>query len=270
VFAIWDDIGIPIPQTAAMRADPGVIQGTKNHDAMCSMKLDRFPVYDMITGYGVAFGVDELWKLRTGHGGDARVMIQGFGCLGASCAHKLMNIGYTIVGIADVNGVVCCADGLDVDFLLDHQTTRGEMDRHSLPDNYRRMDNSEWLNVDCDILIPAALEDVLNGGNAGLVKAKAVVEGANICTTPEADAVFHEKGVDVGVDFTVNLGATRYYDSIIFNKIGKDPQAASDDVEEIVRKDVRLVYEESKRSGRTPRDVAEDIFAPDTFGAPDI
>ncbi|MDR0472279.1 MAG: hypothetical protein LBH43_01200, partial [Treponema sp.] len=67
-----------------------------------------------------------------------------------------------------------------------------------------------------------------------------------------------------------NLGATRYYDSIIFNVIGKDPQAASDDVERTVRKDVKLVYEESKKSGTMPREVAEKIFAPDTFDTPDI
>ena len=270
VFQIWDEIGIPVPQTRAMRADPKVIEGTKNHDNMCAMKLDRFLVYDMITGYGVACGADELWRLRTGHTGNARVMMQGFGCLGASCAHKLARMGYIVVGIADVHGVVYCADGLDVDYLLDNQTVHGEMDRASLPAQYQRLDNTQWLSVDCDILIPAALEDVLNGSNAHLVKAKAVVEGANICTTPEADVVFHQKGIDVGVDFTVNLGATRYYDSIIFNVIGADPQAASDDVEKIVRKDVRLVYEKSKKSGRPPREVAEEIFAPDTFDTPDI
>ena len=270
VFQIWDEIGVLIPQTKSMRTDLKVIQGTKNHDDMCSMNLDRFLVYDMITGYGVAFGADELWKLRTGHSGNATVMVQGFGCLGASCAHKLMNMGYTIVGIADVNGVVYCKDGLDIDYLLDNRKIPGEMDRPSLPGNYQQLDNSQWFSVDCDILIPAALEDVLNGSNASMVRAKAIVEGANICTTPEADAIFHKKGIDVGVDFTVNLGATRYYDSIIFNVIGKDPQAASDDVEKIVRKDVKLVYEESKKTGKMPREVAEEIFAPDTFDTPDV
>ncbi len=144
------------------------------------------------------------------------------------------------------------------------------MDRATLPAGYEQFDNSKWHSVDCDILIPAALEDVLHAGNADEVKAQVIIEGANICTTPEADKIFHEKNIDVGVDFTVNLGATRYYDSIIFNVVGKDPQAASDDVEKIVRKDVQLVYAESKKSGRMPREVAEDIFVPDTFDTPDI
>ena len=270
VFQIWDEIGIPTPQTRAMRSDADVIQGTLNHDEMCSMKLDRFLVYDMITGYGVAFGADELWRRKCPRPGDARVMIQGFGCLGASCAHKLMNMGYTITGIADVNGVVACPDGLDVDLLLDRQIVPGEINRASLPESYTQLDNADWLDVDCDILIPAALEDVLRQDNAHRVRARVVIEGANICTTPGADAIFQARKIDVGVDFTVNLGATRYYDSVIFSKIGKDPRQASDDVEETVRGNVRLIHEESEKTGMTPRQCAEEIFAPDTFDTPDI
>ena len=271
VFKIWDEIGVLIPQTQAMRKDPNVIKGTEKHDKMCSMTLDRFTTYDMITGYGVAFGTDELWTLRSGQsGGGARVMIQGFGCVGSSAAWKLAKMGYKIVGLADVHGVVACQDGLDIDLLLDSRQVVGEMSREALPANYQQLPNSRWLDVDCDILIPAALEDVLNKDNAHQVKAKVVSEAANIPTTPDADKVFFEKGIDVGIDFTVNLGATRYYDSIIFNTIEADVQEASDDVEKIVRKDVRLVYEEAKRSGRMPRAVAEEIFAPDTFSYPDI
>jgi len=270
VFKIWDEIGVLVPQTMAMRKDPDVIAGTRNHDLMVPKKLDRFTTYDMITGYGCAFGADELWRLRTGRSGGARVMIQGFGCVGSSAAFKLRQMGYTIVGLADVHGVVACPDGLDIDLLLDHRQRPGEMDRATLPAHYQQLPNSQWLDVDCDILMPAALEDVLNRDNAHKVRAQAVVEAANIPTTPEADDVFFAKGIDVGIDFTVNLGATRYYDSIIFNVIKPDVQEASDDVEKIVRKDVRLIYENAKKTGRKPRDVADELFAPDTFSSPDI
>lgn len=271
VFKIWDEIGVLIPQTMAMRKDPNVIEGTRKHDLLCSMKLDRFNTYDMITGYGVAFGTDELWTLRSGKsGGGARVMIQGFGCVGSSASWKLAKMGYKIVGVADMHGVVTCQDGLDIDLLLDNRKVPGEMNREALPANYKQLPNSQWLDVDCEILIPAALEDVLNKDNAHLVKAQVISEAANIPTTPEADLVFEKKGIDIGIDFTVNLGATRYYDSIIFNTIDADVQQASDDVEKIVRKDVRLVYEGTKKSGKRPRQVAEEIFAPDTFDTPDI
>jgi glutamate dehydrogenase (NAD(P)+) len=270
VFKIWDEIGVLVPQPKAMRRDPKVIQGTKNHDLLVDMKLDKFNTYDMITGYGVAYAADECWKLRAGKSGGARVVLQGFGCLGASCAYKLQKTGYPVVGIADVHGVVACEEGLDLDLLIDSRKTPGEMNREALPGTYKQLPPAAWLDLDCDILIPAALEDVLNKSNADRVKAEIVVEGANICTTPEADEIFHKKGIDVGVDFTVNLGATRYYDSVIFNVIGPDPQEAIDDVEKIVRKDVQKVYREAKRSGRPHRAAAEEIFAPDTFDTPDI
>lgn len=271
VFKIWDEIGIPVPQTKAMKQDPKVIKGTENHDKMCAMTLDRFTVYDMITGYGVAFGADEAWKLRTGESGNgAKVVIQGFGCLGASCAWKLQQMGYSIVGIADAKGLVYNESGLDIDHLLDNRKVSGEMNYDMLPEGCTVMDNTEWIGLDCDILIPAALEDVINKDNAHLVKAGVVVEGANICTTPEADKILFDKGVDIGVDFLVNLGATRYYDSIIFNVIEDDPQAASDDVEMIVRKNVQVVYAKSKAENRMQREVAEEIFAPDVFDDPDI
>ncbi len=270
VFKIWDEINLPVPITKAMRTDPKVIQGNKNHDEMCSMKLDCFTTYDFITGYGVADGADELWTLRTGKSGGGRVVIQGFGCLGVSCAYRLVKMGYKITGISDVHGLVFCEDGLDIQMLMDTRKVLGEMNREALPANYKQLPGAAWLEQDCDILIPAALEDVLNASNADKVKAQIIVEGANICTTPEADEIFHKKGIDIAVDFTVNLGATRYYDSVFFQVVGKNTQEACDDVEKIIRKDIKLVYEASKKSGKKPREVAEEIFAPDTFDNPDI
>ena len=271
VFEIWKELGVKVPQTKAMRNDPNVTEGTKKHDLLCEMKLDRFLTYDMITGYGTAFGADEQWILRTGESGNgATVVVQGFGCLGASCAHKLSRLGYKIVGISDANGMVVCEDGLDIDLLLDNRKHAGEINYDAIPANYKRIENTQWLEVDCDILIPAALEDVLNISNADKVRAKVVAEGANISTTPDADDVFLKKGIDVAVDFLINLGATRYYDSIIFNKIGLCTQEASNDVEKIVRRNVRLVHEKAKESGRKHRVVAEEIFEPDTFDYPDI
>lgn len=270
VFEIWDEIGMDIALTRGMKENPVVQQGIRNHDEMCTMKLDRFFVYDMITGYGVAHGADECWKQRTGKSGGATVVIQGFGCLGASALYKLEEMGYTIVGIADANTFAYNKDGFNINQLLDDRVVNGELNQEKLPAGTELMDNSKWIEAECDILIPAALEDVVNGENAHLVKAGVIVEGANICTTPEADAILQEKGVDIGIDFLVNLGATRYYDSIMWGVVGKDPQAAIDDVEYIIRKDVQKLYAAVKASGDMPRVAAERLFRPDTFGTPDI
>ena len=114
VLRILDELGIGIPQTKAMKEDPDIHQGIVNHDrAEKELTYDGFKMYDMITGYGVAAAADEAWKLKGGKEG-ASVVIQGFGCVGASCVNSLYNMGYKVVGISDVNGLVYCKDGLNI------------------------------------------------------------------------------------------------------------------------------------------------------------
>ena len=161
VLRILDDLGIGIPQTKAMKEDPDIHQGILNHDrAEKELTYDGFKMYDMITGYGVAAAADEAWKLKGGKEG-ASVVIQGFGCVGASCVNSLNKMGYKVVGIADVNGLVYCKDGLDIPKLVATRLPKGELNKEAFEDNYEVLPNSEWLSQECDILIPAALEDVM-------------------------------------------------------------------------------------------------------------
>lgn len=269
VLKILDEIGIGLPQTKAMKADPKIQQGIKNHDEMVNMRYDGFLMYDMVTGYGVGFSADEAWKFKGGQPG-ARVVIQGFGCVGSSAAKYLDKMGYKIVGISDANCLVTCERGLDIDKLIAHKKPKGEMDPAYFASDYKVLPNSDWLDVDCDILIPAALEDVINKDNAHKVKASLIVEAANIPISPEGEKIIKEKGIDVVVDFLANLGAIRFYDSVIFGVVGKDTQAAVDDIEQLCRRNVRKVFEEAKKQGKTHREVSMEIFAPSIVGTPDI
>ncbi len=269
VLEILDEIGVGLPQTQAMRTSAQQQQYIKDHDDVCKMTYDGFLMYDMITGYGCAAGLDEAWKFKGGKEG-ARVVLQGFGCAGASLANCLDNWGYKLVGIADANCLVTCEDGLDVKKLIATRKPKGEMDPEAFADNYLVRPNSEWLDVDCDILIPAALEDVINKDNVGRVKASLIVEAANIPVTPEADKVLEEKGVDVCVDFITNMGGIRIYEVVIFGLVGKDPKAIAEDTMEMVRRQTRRVFEEAKKTGKTQRRVAHELFAPGKSGAPDM
>lgn len=269
VLKIFDEIGIGLPQTKAMRNDPKIQQGIKDHDEMVEMTYDGFKMYDMVTGYGCAFSADEAWKIKGGKPG-ASVVIQGFGCVGASAAKCLVKLGYKVVGIADANCLVACEEGLDVDKLIATRRPKGEMDPAAFEPHYKVMSNTEWLDVPCDILMPAALEDVIHKDNAHKVKASLIVEAANIPITPEADAIIKSKGIDVVPDFICNMGAIRFYDAIIFGLIKKDPQDAVDDIERLIRKNTRLVFEEAKKQGRTQREVALELFAPTIQDTPDI
>lgn len=269
VLQILDEIGIGLPSTKEMRDDPRIQQCIKDHDALCDMTYDGFKMYDMITGYGCAAALDEAWKLKGNREG-GKVVLQGFGCVGASMALNLDQLGYKVVGIADANCLVVCQDGLDVKKLIATRKPKGELDQSAFETHYQVMKNSEWLDVDCDILVPAALEDVINKDNAHKVKASLIVEAANIPVTAEADKILFEKGVDICVDFVSNLGGIRIYDVAVFGLVPCEPQAIVDDTTSIIRKNTKLVFEKAKKEGRGTREVARELFAPDTFDTPDI
>lgn len=269
VLKVFKEFNFELPQTKSMEKDPVVQQGIKDFDSMMASKYDGLFLNDMVTGYGVAFSADEAWKFLDGKKG-AKVVIQGFGSVGASCALKLSKLGYKIVGISDANLLVTCDDGLDVQKLIDHKNKLGEMDRDYFESNYEIRSNKEWLDIECDILIPAALEDVINESNVHKVKASLVVEGANIPISPEADKILRENNKDIVVDFISNLGAVRFYDVIVFGLVESNPQAIVDDIEEICRRNTRKLFEESKKQNRYQRDIALELFAPKVFDSPEV
>ena len=153
--------------------------------------------------------------------------------------------------------------------MVETRLPKGELNPEAFEDNYQKLPNSQWLEMDVDIIIPAALEDVINKDNADKVKASLVVEAANIPTTPEADEILREKGIDVAVDFVSNLGGIRIYEVVIFGICDKVPQEIVDDTERLIRKNTRLVFEKAKETGRFTRDIAKEIFTPDKSDTPD-
>ncbi|MEG1650443.1 MAG: Glu/Leu/Phe/Val dehydrogenase dimerization domain-containing protein [Oscillospiraceae bacterium] len=268
VLRILDDLGIGLPQTRAMRNDPKIQEQIKNHDEACGLRYDGFLMYDMITGYGCAFALDEAWNFKGGSE-HAKVVLQGFGCVGASMAFCLDKMGYTVVGIADANCLVYCESGLNVKKLVATRKPKGELDPNAFEPEYRVMKNSEWLDVPCDILVPAALEDVINAGNADKVKASLIVEAANIPVTSEADKILEKKGIDVAVDFVSNMGGIRIYEALVFGIVGPIPEDIVKDTETIIRRSTRKMFERALKTGKTQREVARELYEPDTFDTPD-
>ncbi|NMA93597.1 MAG: Glu/Leu/Phe/Val dehydrogenase [Clostridiales bacterium] len=268
VLAILDDMGIGLPQTKAMREDPAIQQYIRNHDSACAMSYDGFLMYDMITGYGVGAALDEAWKFKGGAAG-ASVIVQGFGCVGASLCNYLDKAGYKVVGIADANCLVYCADGLNVKKLIATRLPKGEVNPEAFEENYLTMKNSEWLEPPCDILVPAALEDVINKDNAHKVKASLIVEGANIPITSEADEILKKMGVDIAVDFISNMGGVRIYEALVFGIVDPVPADIVEDTVSLIRRQTRRVFEQAQIQGRSQREVAREIFAPSASDTPD-
>lgn len=261
ILEVFHDYGIDIPLTKSMKEDPVVLKGIKDYDTLLTKRIDGLLMNDVVTGYGAAFATDEAWKFNNGEKG-AKVVIQGFGCVGASCALKLHELGYKIVGIADANMLVTCEEGLNIPKLIEHKNEYGEMDKNYFEEDYVIRPNTEWLDVESDIVIPCALEDVIHEGNAHSIRASLIVEAANIPVSAEGDAILKEKGIDIVNDYLVNLGSVRAYDVVVFGLVEPTPEAVIDDIEQLCRKNVNTLFTEAKEQQRYQRDVANELFKP--------
>lgn len=134
---------------------------------------------------------------------NARVAVQGFGNVGSTAARLFQQAGAKIVAVQDYMGSIYCERGIDVDQLLQHLQQHGTVLGFS---GGEAMPSEEFWGVPCDILIPAALENQITKHNAGHIKAKLVIEGANGPTTIEADDILRDKGVLVLPDVIANAG----------------------------------------------------------------
>ncbi len=153
------------------------------------------------TGRGVMLVVREAAKLLGMSLIGARVAIQGYGNVGSAAARFLAAQGCRIIAVSDVKGGAYDPDGLDLSALNDYVRSHGTVFGFATP-----ITNAELLELDCDILIPAAVENQITAANAHRIKARIVAEGANGPTTPEADRILNERGVFVIPDILANAG----------------------------------------------------------------
>ncbi len=159
------------------------------------------------TGYGVATCALELLKNLGTDPKTVTVSIQGFGNVGTYAALTMIDAGSKVVAISDITGTYYSEKGLDIKKAIEHVNNHPKRLLEGFTcEGCRKLDLPEALFVNCDILMPCALEGVINGKNADKVKAKFIVEGANGPVTPEGDAILDEKGVIVVPDFLANSG----------------------------------------------------------------
>ncbi|MBF5005302.1 Glu/Leu/Phe/Val family dehydrogenase [Diaphorobacter caeni] len=155
------------------------------------------------TGRGVFTVGMEAAKLSGMNVQGAKVAVQGFGNVGGTAGKLFAEAGALIVAVQDHTGTIHNAKGIDVIALLAHVAKKGGVGGFA---GAEKMEDSAFWGVTCDILIPAALESQITKDNAGKIKAKLVIEGANGPTTPEADDILTDKGVLVLPDVIANAG----------------------------------------------------------------
>jgi glutamate dehydrogenase (NAD(P)+) len=155
------------------------------------------------TGRGCMIVTREALKMLKMPLAGTKVVIQGFGNVGSVAAQLMEREGMTIIAVSDKSGGIYNPKGLNVESVLAH------VRQHKFLKGYPEaqvVSNTEILELPCDVLVPAALENVITAKNAGAIKARIVCEGANGPTTPGADQILNEKGIFVIPDILANAG----------------------------------------------------------------
>jgi glutamate dehydrogenase/leucine dehydrogenase len=155
------------------------------------------------TSRGVVLCIREATKRIETRMKDAQVAVQGFGSVGWNAARILHEEGCKIVAVSDSKGGIYNPDGVNPLSVYEHKRKTGSVIGYA---GAKQITNEELLELNCDILVPAALENQLTRKNAPNVKAGIVAEAANGPTTPEADKILHEKGVSIIPDILANSG----------------------------------------------------------------
>jgi glutamate dehydrogenase/leucine dehydrogenase len=155
------------------------------------------------TGLGGAFILKKLVERRNLNPKELRIVIQGFGNVGSNIARVLHGWGYKIIAISDVNGGIYDENGLNIKEILAKQT-----DPRLVPEveNVKKITNRELLEMDCDVLIPAAISHQITKENVNNIKARIILEMANAPTTPDVDSILFERDIQVIPDILTNAG----------------------------------------------------------------
>jgi glutamate dehydrogenase (NAD(P)+) len=163
------------------------------------------------TGRGVMVVCNEAIKKLGLSIESTRVIVQGFGNVGSNAAQLMHQAGYKVIGIAEVGGGLYNKNGIDLNKLVEFRQKNGTV--HGFPEA-EKYDAAELLTTECEILIPAATENVITSRNVDRVKCRILAEGANGPTTSAADDVLTDKGVFVIPDILANAGGvtTSYFE----------------------------------------------------------
>jgi glutamate dehydrogenase (NAD(P)+) len=158
---------------------------------------------DSATGRGAIYVTIETAKDMNIDPAGARIVVQGFGQVGSWAARIAAEQGCTVIAVSDVDGGTFNSQGLEVEALVKLKDEGGSVQNFKGGES---ISNNDLLELDCDILIPAAIDRVIHADNAPRVKAKVIIEAANHPLTPEADDILNDRGIRIVPDILVNAG----------------------------------------------------------------
>lgn len=188
--------------------------------AMFAQTEDGLLMSDMVGGYGVAESVLEAMIPLQLEPTATRAVVQGFGAMGGSTALYLHRAGVKVVGLVDAHGVVLnTTRGLDVPTLLAGRQPGGAIDRSLLRADDCEAPAHTWLDIDAEVLVPAAVSYTIDVDNCDRVRARLIAEAANVPVTPAAEQRLIDRGVVVVPDFVANAGAAAWAWWVMFDLV---------------------------------------------------
>ncbi|WP_031469001.1 Glu/Leu/Phe/Val family dehydrogenase [Sciscionella sediminilitoris] len=243
------DMGLTEDDAAIIQdelGDRGAAVGTPAH--LGGVAYDRLGV----TGFGVAEAADAGAALIGLPLSGARIAIQGYGAVGRAAAERFTALGATIVAVSTARGAVHDPAGLDVAALGRAHDEYGDAFVSRIG---KALATGTELFVDCDVLVPAAVQDVIDEAAARMIKPKLVVEGANLPTSAQAQEVLAGRGVTVVPDFVANAGgviAAAFAMDARYSGFRADTDQVFATISERLRANAGTVLEEAARAGGTP------------------
>jgi len=208
------------------------------------------------TGRGVMIITREILKKLNIPMKGIRVVVQGSGNVGSISAKLINELGGSIIAISDVSGGIYKESGLDIPDVLRYLSTKGSLLKDYNKDGISRVNNQELLALDCDVLIPAALENQINDKNAKDIKAKIIIEAANGPTTVEADKILADRGIIVVPDILANAGGVivSYFEWVQnIQSLMWDEIEISENLDKIMCKAFEAVFENHRDKNITLR-----------------
>ncbi|MFD5555262.1 Glu/Leu/Phe/Val dehydrogenase dimerization domain-containing protein [Streptomyces sp. NPDC127068] len=224
-------------------------------------EVDGIALDALVGGCGVAEAVlTALDHTRMPYAG-TRVAVQGFGTMGGATARFLSRAGLTVVAVSDVLGTVVNPAGLDVEALLRARDGFGTVDRAALREGDREMPGDAWLAVDADVLVPAALSNVIDCTNQHRISARWIVEAANMPVLPAAESLMTNRGIAVLPDVVANSATNAWWWWTLFGDITADCDEAFAHIRTSIRELLGRVLARAEADGTGPRAAAHALAA---------
>ncbi|MFF9768147.1 Glu/Leu/Phe/Val dehydrogenase dimerization domain-containing protein [Streptomyces sp. NPDC014636] len=227
--------------------------------AAFAVEVDGIGLDELAGGCGVAESVlAALDRAAVPYAG-TRVAVQGLGTMGGATARFLARAGLTVVAVADLKGTIANPAGLDVEALLAARDGYGAVDRGALRPDDRELPGDAWLSTEAEVLVPAAVSYAVDSANQERVRARWIVEAANMPVVPEAEAPLAARGVTVLPDVVVNSGTNAWWWWTLFGDIGADADEAFAYIRRSMRALVGLMLDRAETDGTTPRAAAHAL-----------